>query len=382
MTLVVKHTIVTGAASDPNAIVDEPAWDAAHTLTGTSDASQLNANVVQSIVNDTNVTGSVSSQTLTLGWTGQLSLSRGGTSADLSATGGAGQYLKQVSAGAAVTIGTIPASDIASGTALTKTDDTNVTLTLGGTPTTALLKATSLTLGWTGTLSIARGGTGQGTQQAAFDALGPTATRAGDIIYWNGTHYVTLAGNNSGTNVLTENASGVPSWSAPGTGTVTSITAGTGLSGGTITTTGTIARDFSEVTFKATAANPTGTTSAAGVMMGLGTTFKITPTKSGRVLFIIGLNVSAATVAGVTVSVQGLYGTGTAPSNGVAQTGTVFDGARANTIPTIGGLCDTVVTGFATGLTLSTQVWFDIWMSSDGTHTATALNIYGSAIEF
>jgi hypothetical protein len=40
--------------------------------------------------------------------------------------------------------------------ALTKTDDTNVTLTLGGTPTTALLQATSLTLGWTGTLANAR----------------------------------------------------------------------------------------------------------------------------------------------------------------------------------------------------------------------------------
>lgn len=97
---------------------------------------------------------------LTLGWTGLLGLARGGTNADLSATGGTGQYLKQASAGAAVTVGTIPASDIASGQALTKTDDTNVTLTLGGTATSALLKAVSLTLGWAGLLSVARGGTG------------------------------------------------------------------------------------------------------------------------------------------------------------------------------------------------------------------------------
>lgn len=40
--------------------------------------------------------------------------------------------------------------------ALTKTDDTNVTLTLGGSPSTALLAATSLILGWTGTLADAR----------------------------------------------------------------------------------------------------------------------------------------------------------------------------------------------------------------------------------
>ena len=46
------------------------------------------------------------------------------------------------------------------GSALTKTDDTNVTLTLGGSPTTALLNAASLTLGWTGTLATTRGGTG------------------------------------------------------------------------------------------------------------------------------------------------------------------------------------------------------------------------------
>lgn len=44
--------------------------------------------------------------------------------------------------------------------ALTKTDDTNVTLTLGGTPSTALLQASSLTVGWTGTLAKSRGGTG------------------------------------------------------------------------------------------------------------------------------------------------------------------------------------------------------------------------------
>jgi hypothetical protein len=40
--------------------------------------------------------------------------------------------------------------------ALTKTDDTNVTLTLGGTPATALLQATSITVGWTGTLADSR----------------------------------------------------------------------------------------------------------------------------------------------------------------------------------------------------------------------------------
>lgn len=40
--------------------------------------------------------------------------------------------------------------------ALTKTDDTNVTLTLTGSPSTALLQAVGLQLGWTGTLADSR----------------------------------------------------------------------------------------------------------------------------------------------------------------------------------------------------------------------------------
>jgi hypothetical protein len=47
--------------------------------TGTLAAGRLNANVVQSVVNDTNVTGSIASQVLTLGWTGTLAVGRGGT---------------------------------------------------------------------------------------------------------------------------------------------------------------------------------------------------------------------------------------------------------------------------------------------------------------
>jgi hypothetical protein len=49
------------------------------------------------------------------------------------------------------------------GSALTKTDDTNITLTLGGSASTSLVNAASLTLGWTGTLSQARGGFGKST---------------------------------------------------------------------------------------------------------------------------------------------------------------------------------------------------------------------------
>jgi len=56
--------------------------------------------------------------------------------------------------------------------ALTKTDDANVTLTLGGTPASSLLKSVSMTLGWTGTLSAARGGTGLGSVGGDVTLLG------------------------------------------------------------------------------------------------------------------------------------------------------------------------------------------------------------------
>ncbi len=61
---------------------------------------------------------------------------------------------------------------------LTKTNDTNVTLTLGGTPNAALLQATSLTLGWTGQLSPTRGGTGV-NNGASTITLGGSLTTSG-----------------------------------------------------------------------------------------------------------------------------------------------------------------------------------------------------------
>lgn len=90
--------------------------------------------------------------------------------------------------------------------ALTKVDDTNVTLTLGGTPTTALLQATSLTLGWTGTLAVARGGLG----------LGATPTN-GQIPIGNGTNY-TLATLTAGAGISISNAAGSITISGTGSG--------------------------------------------------------------------------------------------------------------------------------------------------------------------
>jgi hypothetical protein len=76
--------------------------------------------------------------------------------------------------------------------ALTKTDDTNVTLTLGGSASTALLNAASLTLGWTGTLAVSRGGTGTGTAFTAgsvvFAGASGVYSQDNSNLFWDNTN--------------------------------------------------------------------------------------------------------------------------------------------------------------------------------------------------
>lgn len=105
-------------------------------------------------------------------------------------------------------------SSVVVGQALSKTDDTNVTLTLGGTPLTALLQPVSLTLGWTGQLSLARGGTNA--------SLGGSN---GGIVWTNASQMQVLAGTATAGQMLRSGASATPSWS---TATWPSVATGTG----------------------------------------------------------------------------------------------------------------------------------------------------------
>jgi len=98
-------------------------------------------------------------------------------------------------------------SDIPS-QALTKTDDTNVTLTLGGNPANALIAAVSLTLAWAGQLSVARGGTGQSSftngQLLIGNSTGNTLTKStltpgANITITNAAGAITIAVSGLGT---------------------------------------------------------------------------------------------------------------------------------------------------------------------------------------
>ena len=69
----------------------------------------------------------------------------------------------------------VPSIPSVTPSALTKIDDTNVTLTLGGTPATSLLESVSLTLGWVGTLADNRI-TSSSTWNAKQDSITLTTT--------------------------------------------------------------------------------------------------------------------------------------------------------------------------------------------------------------
>lgn len=122
------------------------------------------------------------------------------------------------------------AADIGSGAALTTANDTNVTLTAGGSAASALLASASVTAGWSGQLAISRGGTGQATATAAFDALSPMSA-LGDLIYGGAAGTRTRLGPNTTTTkkFLTMTGDGVagaaPTWETIAVGDVGAFTA-------------------------------------------------------------------------------------------------------------------------------------------------------------
>jgi hypothetical protein len=117
-----------------------------------------------------------------------------------------------------------------------------------------------------------------------------------------------------------------------------------------------------------TPANPAPTASTSLVMMGLGTTCVFTPAATGQVM----VNISCAwtTATGASIGNIGVrYGTGTAPANGAAVTGTGagFGGGPANSLQVKGaGIGSNIGLSFPALLTLTpgTAYWFDICTST------------------
>jgi len=106
-------------------------------------------------------------------------------------------------------------------------------------------------------------------------------------------------------------------------------------------------------------ANPLAGSSGSILMMGFGTACTLTPSYSGR-LFIQFTGSVANTLLGDGSLLQTKYGTGTAPTNGAASTGTQVGNTVNVTSPIAGALGAFSVGGIVTGLTKGTAYWFDM----------------------
>lgn len=204
-----------------------PTWTAAVTAAITSLNAQTGTTQIFS--NDTNVTIVSSNNTHALGWTSTLSLAKGGSGSALTAANGAiaysdasklvllpagtsGQFLSSGGAGAPTWASAITTaitslnSQIQASQAFS--NDTNVTI---------VSSAGTHALGWTSTLSTARGGSGA--------ALSPAV---GDIVYTDASKLVLLAAGTSG-QFLKSNGGGAPSWGVPTDTGITSLNSQTGV---------------------------------------------------------------------------------------------------------------------------------------------------------
>lgn len=139
-------------------------------------------------------------------------------------------------------------------------------------------------------------------------------------------------------------------------------------------TNGTTVKGITPAVLQSTTLNPAGTTSTIGVHAGMGGTCALTPTYSSRVTASFGGYILNNT-AGDGAEVQIRYGTGTAPVNGAALTGTAI-GPFSETL----GLGANILVPFTTkaiitGLTAGTAYWFDLaeFAVTGGTMTANGI---------
>jgi hypothetical protein len=178
----------TGVAGTASQLLRRNSGNTAYEFFSVGNLTSSNDTNIQITLGGTPTGSMINAVSLTMGWTGQLAVGRGGTgaatltgvvignatSAMTAVVGTAGQFLRRNTANTAYEFRTLQGGDIA-GSELTFTNDTNVQMTLGGTPASALLQPVSITLGWTGQLAVGRGGTGASTLTGVLIGNGTSA---------------------------------------------------------------------------------------------------------------------------------------------------------------------------------------------------------------
>lgn len=106
-----------------------------------------------------------------------------------------------------------------------------------------------------------------------------------------------------------------------------------------------------------TPSDPAATASTTAVMAGLAIAF--TPTKTGNIKVKITGEISNDTV-GDGSTVAAAYGTGTAPANGDAATGTAMGNTFTFTSTAASDKGAFAIVAYVTGLTIGTAYWLDL----------------------
>lgn len=131
-------------------------------------------------------------------------------------------------------------------------------------------------------------------------------------------------------------------------------------------------------TTQSSPSDPTATASTTGVMMGLAGS--ITPQVTGKILLMVSGTLSNDTILDG-VSIQLRTGTGTAPTNGTALTGTTAGGLLQFNTAVAGEKAPVCAQAIVSGLTLGTAVWLDVGLAAITGGNASLKNVSVTAFE-